>query len=178
MADDLNNDKPLTTPQKRFCKNVIKGDNLARAAQNAGLMSQGYSSYLMRQPKIRQELARLLETEGVDDERLAKKLNEILDATLVKKDGGKEYPDYPTQLRAVETVFKVKRDIAADGSVESRTQINIILNPEMIKGLKDSKALSKEEIIDLEETMDGEYAPREEERNTEEEKETNKTDPA
>lgn len=161
MADNLDDKKPLTVPQKRYCKNVLKGDNLTVAAQRAGLMSQGYGSYLMRQPKIRQELARLLETEGVDDARLAKKLDEILDATLVKKDGGREYPDYPTQLRAVETVFRVKRDIAADGSTVSQTQINIVLSPELLKGLKDSKVLSEEEIIELEEIEESEYAPKE-----------------
>lgn len=146
--------KPLQVEEpsrkhKKFIQNVAKGQNLTRAATNAGFMSPGYGSYLMRQPIIRDGLARVMEKAGATDENVANVLGEGLGAIMVKKDGGKEYVDYETRRRYAELILKTKKDIDSVGSNVSNTQINIVVTPELAKGLVDSGAVTIEEIEEL-----------------------------
>ena len=139
----------LNLKHKRFIKKKATGASNALAAQTAGFVSEKYGSYLMKQPIIRDALARELERVGANDERVANVLGEGLEATLVKKDGGREYVDYEVRRRYAELILKVKKDLEADGSNISNTQINIVLSPELVKGLIDSGAVTEAEIIEL-----------------------------
>ena len=155
----------LNLKHKRYIKNRAQGKSKALSAQTAGFVSEKYGSYLEKQPIIRDALARELERVGATDDRVANVLGEGLDATLVKKDGGREYVDYEVRRRYAELILKVKKDLEADGSNVSNTQINIVLSPELVKGLVDSGAVTEAEVIELQ------HEPIEEKDGTKEERE-------
>jgi len=143
-------EKELNTQHKKFIKNVAAGQKYSVAADRAGFHGTGYGSYLMRQPKILTALECELEKQGIDDGYLVNKIKEGLEAFYVKKDGGQEYPDFHAIEKMIRTVLLVKKDIAEGGDVRN-TQVNIILSPELMKGLVDSGKITDieaEEVID------------------------------
>ena len=139
----------LNVRQRKLVREVAKGKSADKAGSLVGY-DTSYARWLMTQPKMRAELAIEMEKAGVTDKKVAETLRDTLDATLVKKDGGKEYPDYQTRLRAAEVVLKAKKDMDSDGGKTQNTQINIVLTPDTLKSMKDCGYITDAEVVELE----------------------------
>jgi len=135
-----------------FIGNVLAGKSIKDSSLAAGFGHQrGYG--LMKNPAIRNELQRQMETAGITDQYLAKKIRDGLNAkTVPRRDGGKRYDDQFTRKQWADLAIKVKGGYAPE-KIESEVKvIQLVIDGNMINALKDSKALSKEELAELQHT--------------------------
>jgi len=100
----------------------------------------------MRQPKIQTELQLALEKAGLTDDTIAEKLREGQEATYVKKDGGKAYPDYHARHKYVDTQIKIGGGYAPEKHEIQQKKLVVILSPELRKGLIDAEAMTEKEM--------------------------------
>lgn len=134
---------------KQFMKNVLDGDNVGIAAKRAGFISDKYGHYLMKQPVILTALQRVMEQKGLTDEYIAKKIKQGLNAYYVKKDGGKKYPDFHARDKFVDKVLKVRGDYAPEKHQIEEKRITLVITPDFLKGLVDSKTISKDDVLEF-----------------------------
>lgn len=158
MAKPLDKNRPTNRKQKKFIKKVAETLDVPRSAAMAGY-EPGYGSFLMKQPRIMSELQVALEKAGLDDDVIANKLKEGLEAYYVKKDDGTEYPDFHAREKYIVDLIKVKGGFAPEKHEIKQEKLTLIVTPEVIKGLKDAKAVTEAEL----EVLDAEVI--EEERN-------------
>ena len=145
----------LNIRHRRFVNNVLTGKSFRKSALLAGFRDTGYGSFLMKQPFILNALAEIMEKQGITDDRIAKKVKEGLNAYLVRRDGGKQSPDFHARHKYVETYLDITGKKAPQKIESEHREIVIIFTPEVLKGLKDSGAITeedmqKENIIDAE----------------------------
>lgn len=152
----------LLPAHRKFIKHVLNGRPVTHASQLAGFGRQtGYD--LMKNPAIQNELARQMEKVGITDNYLAKKIKQGLNArTAPQKDGGTRYDDQFVRKQWADIAIRVKGGYAPEKIQTEHKIIQLVIDGNMVKALKDSKALSKKEIeeleaIDHEEIIDAEF---------------------
>lgn len=152
MTTNLSKDAELTIKQRKFVKNRLGGDNRALAARKAGFVSEGYGSFLDRQPHIQTALQLALENKGLTDDKVADVLDDGLKSFYVKKDGGTEYPDFHAREKYLVDLIKIKGGFAPEKHEVTEKRIILMITPGFKKGLKDSGLIGEEEekIIDAE----------------------------
>jgi len=145
MAKQLTK-KTTNRKQKKFVKKLVEtGGNIAQATDLAGY-APGHGYHLMKQPKIQTELQLALENAGLTDDTIADKIKEGQEATYVKKDGGKPYPDYHARHKYVDMQIKVGGGYAPEKHEIRQEKLVVILSPELRKGLLDAEALTEDEM--------------------------------
>lgn len=152
MSANLSKNAKPTIKQRKFIKNRLSGDNKALAARRAGFVSEGYGSFLDRQPMIQTMLQQALEKKGLTDDKVADVLDDGLKSFYVKKDGGVEYPDYHAREKYLVDLIKIKGGFAPEKHEITEKRIILMITPDFKKGLKDSGLIGDEEekIIDAE----------------------------
>jgi hypothetical protein len=145
MAKQLTK-KPINRKQKKFIKKMIEADgNVAKATDLAGY-EHGYGYHLMKQPKIQTELQQALERADLTDDTLADGIKEGQEATYVKKDKGKAYPDYHARHKYYDMQIKIGGGYAPEKHEIKQEKLVVILSPELRKGLIDAEAMTEKEI--------------------------------
>jgi len=106
----------------------------------------------MRQPKIQSELQLALDNAGLGNDVIASKIQEGLEATYVKKDGGTQYKDYHAIHKYLDMAVKIGGGYAPEKHEIKQEKLTLIVTPEVIKGLKDARAITEAdlEILDAE----------------------------
>jgi len=144
MGEPLKSTK-LNRKHKKFVKALAKTGDVRRSTQLAGYEDPTYGSFLQRQPHIQTALQQALEKEKLNDDKVASEIKNGLKATYVKKDGGQEYTDHHARHKYLDTLIKIKGGYAPEKHEIRQEKLNLIVTPDVIKGLKDAKAISKEE---------------------------------
>lgn len=140
----------LAPKHYQFIGGLLSGKSIKDASLNAGFgQASGYD--LMKNPAIRNELQRQMEVAGIDDKYLALKIKQGLNArTVPQKDGGKRYDDQFVRKQWADLAIKVKGGYAPE-KIESEVKvIQLVIDGNMIQALKDSRAVSNEELASLE----------------------------
>lgn len=148
MAEPL---KKTTTnrKQKKFVKALAQTGNVKKSASLAGY-DPDYGSFLKRQPHIQTALQKAIDDAGLDDVKVTDKIDEGLKATYVKKDEGKKYPDFHARHKYLDTLLKIRGDYAPEKHEIRQEKLTLIITPDVLKGLKDSKSIEKDEVIEAE----------------------------
>lgn len=145
MAKPLDISKPTNRKQKKFIRKVVETGDVPRAASLSGYES-GYGSFLMKQPRIMSELQEALDKEGLGNSKIAEMLKEGLEAYYVKKDGGVEYPDFHARDKTIDKLIKIGGGYAPEKHEIRHEKLTLIVTPEVIKGLKDARAITDADI--------------------------------
>lgn len=112
----------LTGRDRLFVTNVLKGMpkteamKLAAAAIGMQMTDAGANqaaSKTLDKPAVESAIVSALEAAGVTDEKIAKKIDEGLDATAFTQTGI-EHDDFKTRLGYIQTVLRVKGQLGAD----------------------------------------------------------------
>jgi hypothetical protein len=105
--------RPLTFRQRRFIEGKLCGYSSARAARRAGYsesVSQKADRIILRSPNVQAAFHELLTAAGVTDELLAQRVNEGLDAVIVRRFRYDEFVavNYRERRLMVELVLRLK----------------------------------------------------------------------
>jgi len=141
--------KKTNRKHQKFVKALARTGNASRAADIAGY-NQSYGRWLKTQPQIQTALQQVLEEEELNDDRVAKEIKNGLEATYVKKDGGEEYPEWHARHKYLDTLVKIKGGYAPEKHEIRQEKLTLIVTPDVIKGLKDSKAITDDEAKAIE----------------------------
>ena len=137
--------KELTNKHKRFVRNTIAGMSSAMAASRAGY-APSYGKNLLQQPAVRTELALQMQKAGITETLLAKKLREGLNAqTPPKREGGQQYEDQFVRKQFLDVIFKLRGDYSSIKTEHTEKRITILMDSNMVKSLRDSRAITAEE---------------------------------
>ena len=138
--------KGTNRKQKKFVKKVIEtGHNIRKATDLAGY-EPGYGYHLMKQPKIQNEIQLALERAGLTNDSLADGIKEGQEATYVKKDKGKAYPDYHARHKYYDMQVKIEGGYAPEKHEIKQEKLVVVLSPELRKGLLDAEAMTEDEM--------------------------------
>jgi len=150
---ELGNGEPtgITSRQRKFIKAVVQGNTYRAAAIKAGYQSPDYGSILMKQPHIRTALQAYMHKAGITDELIARKLKEGLNAkTVPRSEGGKRYDDQFVRKQFLDIVLRIRGDYAPEKFEAVNKQITLVIDNKMLEALKDSKALTEADVVELE----------------------------
>ena len=105
--------RPLTVKQKKLIKGVAEGKTQKQAAIDAGYSpkcADEIASQQLNKDSVKQTLQQLMEKMGLSDDELLVKHKELLNAKRQVSDGTKlvDLPDYQTQIRALDSAYKLK----------------------------------------------------------------------
>ena len=135
-------DKPLNRKQNKFKKKILSGKNVREAAELSGYGSS-YGYHLMEQPKVISALQTAIEKEGIDDQFIVQRIKSGASAMIPAKFiGGKSTPDHKTRFPYIKLVLNLRGDLKPDAQIVQNKQINIIMSPDFVKGLIDSKKIT------------------------------------
>jgi len=139
--------KGITKREKtatKFARKLVQHGNKELAAKQCGLAPK-YGYQIARQPEFLTALQIVLDEEGLDDLVVAETIKKGLSAFYVRKDGGKEYPDFHAIEKYLTQLIKIKGGYAPEKTehIEKRMVFNV--TPEAIKALRDCE-VPKEEI--------------------------------
>ena len=145
MAKQLT--KKKTNPkQKKYAKKYVEtGGNVAKATDLAGY-APGHGYHLMKQPKIQTEIQKALVDAGLTDNTAAERIEEGQKAMYVKKDKGKEYPDWHARHKYLDMQIKIGGGYAPEKHEIKQERLVVILSPELRKGLIDAEAITEDEM--------------------------------
>ena len=130
---------------------MLQGLNAGDSAIKAGFANRAYGYKLKNQEDIKQALTEMMERSGINEELIAKKLKEGLDAmTVPRRDGGRQYEDHFIRKQFLDMVFKVRGDYAPERMESIQKTIQITLDGDLIRALRDSNVLDAQEIEYLE----------------------------
>jgi len=140
----------LTHQHRKFVEGLSEGLTQEKAAIRAGF-SGSYGKDLARVPQIKTLLMEKLEEKGLNEDKIADKLAEGLDAMAPpRKDGGTLYPDNFVRKQYLDLLCRIRGDYAPEKSEHTEKTIQITLDLGMLKSLKDSGMLSKDDADILE----------------------------
>jgi len=153
----------LMPAHRTFIKHLLSGKPINRAGTLAGFGHQtGYD--LMKNPAIQNELARQMEKAGITDQYLAKKVKQGLNArTVPQKDGGTRYDDQFVRRQWADLAIKVKGGYAPEKIESEHKVIQIVIDSNMLGALKDARAISDVELVDIQALEHTPIEPNEEE---------------
>ena len=138
----------ITLQQRKFVKEVVKGNSLRQASRNAGL-SPTYGSFLKKQDSIKSMLVEEFAKIGIDDALIAKKIKQGFNAkTKPLKEGGKQYEDQFVRKQFIDMAMRARGDYAPDELNINQRVIHVHVTPEVAKGLIDAGVVDKEEFIE------------------------------
>ena len=148
----------LATQKKKqlLAKNVMKslgeGGTVKDAALATGYNAE-YGSELVRHDEaVRNYLFAEMEKVGITSPLVATKMYEGLHAmTPPKKEGGERYEDYFVRKQYLDMYFRLRGMYAPEKHEIQEKKVVIIMTADTVKGLLDSRAITEEEILDLEE---------------------------
>lgn len=140
----------ITRQHRKFAEGLSEGMKQEEAALYAGF-SGSYGKDLARHPEIKSLLLQKLEEKGLNEDRIAEKLDEGLDAMAPpRKDGGTLYPDNFVRKQYLDLLCRIRGDYAPEKSEHVEKKIQITLDLGMLKGLHDSGLLSAKDVEILE----------------------------
>jgi len=140
----------LTRAHRKFVEGLSEGMTQENASVYAGY-SPSYGKDLARHPEVKSLLLQKLEEKGLNEDKIAEKLDEGLDAMAPpRKDGGKLYPDNFVRKQYLDLLCRIRGDYAPEKSEHIEKKIQITLDLGMLKSLKDSGMLSTEDANILE----------------------------
>lgn len=122
--------------RKMILAAAIAGENIRDAAIATGLSPKtagSQASMILKEPQVIKSFQDLLD-EVVPNERLTKKYGDLLEATKILSinstdpDGMIDVPDYPTQLRAADSISKLKGLIVDKQAFEGLKPILLVEN--------------------------------------------------
>lgn len=108
--------KGLTTKERKFIKEMLKGKSPSQAALVIGYKSRNMGRLNMRKPAVQTAMQEALEKAGLSDSKLAQKFKALLDAKrpVVINNEIVDTEDSPTQLRTAVEVCKLKNSYPAE----------------------------------------------------------------
>jgi hypothetical protein len=146
-------DKGLNRKQHKFKREILKGNSVREAAELSGY-GGSYGYHLMEQPKIISAIQVELDKQGIEDEFIVKRIKQGCNAYLVKSGMGgvKKYPDFKARESYIKLVLNLRGDLKPDAQIVQNKQINIVMSPDFVKGLVDSKKITavEAEVISTE----------------------------
>ncbi len=147
ISKDKSQESKLTLKQRKFLKYYLESGNITQSALKAGyaLGQSGFEN--LQKPLIQFAYQKLLDKNGITDERLNKVLDEGLGSTKVigylhqykKKKGGKiekvqpdevisseflDVPDHPTRHKYLETGLKLKERLNTKEKIEVTGEVS------------------------------------------------------
>ena len=148
MGEKKNKTTGLTKKQKVFADGVLAGKSQTQAAVDAGFRQPtNYGSALMSRDHIREYLFHKFEEVGIDNDLVAMKMKDGMDAmSPPKKDGGKQYEDWFTRRLYLDMYFRLRGLYAPEKTEHVEKRIVINMTPELVKGLLDSGAIDSQEL--------------------------------
>lgn len=148
----LSLDKPLNRKQHKFKKNILRGKNVQEAAELSGYGSS-YGYHLMEQPKMISALQLEFRKQGIEDEFIVQRIKQGMNAMVPEKyKGGPKSPDHKTRFPYIRMVLNLRGDLKPEAQIVQNKQINIVMSPDFVKGLIDSKKITplEAEVIEAE----------------------------
>lgn len=140
----------LTRQHRKFVEGLSEGMTQENASVYAGY-SPSYGKDLARHPEVKSLLLQKLEEKGLNEDRIADKIDEGLDAMAPpRKDGGTLYPDNFVRKQYLDLLCRIRGDYAPEKSEHIEKKIHITLDLGMLKSLKDSGMLTAEDANVLE----------------------------
>jgi len=154
--------KTLDRHHRKFVEGLSEGLSNSKAAVAAGF-SGHYGRQLAQMPAIKTLLLQRLEEKGLNEDKIADKLAEGLDAMAPpRKDGGTLYPDNFVRKQYLDLLCRIRGDYAPEETVHTERTIQLVLDASMIKALKDTNFIDAEEV----EVLEAEIVPEDEARHT------------
>lgn len=134
-----------TYKQKKFITAMAKGFNAGDAAIKAGYSDKAYGYYLKGLDSIKSILVKEMERAGVNEELIAQKLREGMDALTVPKVPGEDrrFEDHFIRKQFLEMAIKIRGDFAPEKVESVRKEIKLVIDSHLIKALKDSKVIGE-----------------------------------
>ena len=140
----LKEDTALLPKMKKYARRVAETGEIIRSATDVGYRGN-YGSQLMKNPKILTAIQQEMDNLNVDTEAIVRKIKQGLNAYRVIKDGGKKYKDFHAQHKFLDMVLKIRGDYAPEKHEIRQEKLTLIITPEVLKGLKDSEAITDAE---------------------------------
>lgn len=137
----LKEDTPLKPRMKKYVRRLAQTGEIMKAATDVGYKQGQYGSQLMKNPKIQTALQEELDALGVDKQLVVRKLKQGLNAYRVIRDGGKKYKDFHAIHKYLDMYMKLEGHYAPEKHEIKQEKLIMVITPETIKGLKDSKAI-------------------------------------
>lgn len=151
-SNQLVEDKPLNRKQNKFKKQILSGKTVREASELTGYGST-YGYHLMEQPKMISALQLAMEQENIDDQFIVQRIKQGASAMIPAKFiGGKNSPDHKTRFPYVKLILNLRGDLKPEAQIVQNKQINIVMSPDFVKGLIDSKKITaiEAEVIEAE----------------------------
>jgi hypothetical protein len=146
-----------TQMQKNFAKNFVETGKVGKSALKAGYSNASHGSSLMKTEAVQTAIQQEMFNQGITDTLLSKKMKDGLGANYPAKFSAKtgqllqeEAPDFYTRKQYIDMILKIRGDYAPEKHQIEKKEIVIILNAEVVKGLKDAKAITDVEAEVLE----------------------------
>ncbi len=137
----LKEETPLLPKMKKFARRVAKTGEVLKSATDVGYKGN-YGSQLMKNEKIQTAIQVEMDRIGTTTEKVARKIDEGMDAYRVIRDGGKKYPDFHVRKEYIDMAVKIRGDYAPEKHQITQEKLVLIITPETIKGLKDAEAIT------------------------------------
>ena len=141
----LKKDTPLLPKMKKFARRVAKTGEVIKSGTDVGYKGN-YGSQLMKNPKIQTAIQIEMDRIGTTTEKIARKIDEGMDAYRVIRDKGKKYPDFHVRKEYIDMAVKIRGDYAPEKHQITQEKLVLIITPETIKGLKDAEAITESEV--------------------------------
>ncbi len=155
----------LLPKMKKFARRVAKTGEIMKSANDVGYKGN-YGSQLMKNEKIQTAIQVEMDKQGTTTEKIAQKIDEGMDAYRVIRDGGREYPDFHVRKEYIDMAVKIRGDYAPEKHEIRQEKLTLIITPEVLKGLKDSEAITDAEAdVITAEVIDAEHTSSAEEEN-------------
>jgi hypothetical protein len=91
-------------------------------------------------------LKKRLEEAGLNEEKIASKISDGLEATAPpRKDGGTLYPDQFVRKQFLDLLLRIRGDYAPEVSEHVEKVIHVTIDRDMVKSLRDSGFIAEDE---------------------------------
>jgi len=115
----------LSLQQKQLIRYISEGHPVSKAAELAGFPASSTKSHvyeMMQRPAFKSALATLMDSQGLNDDRLLEVLRGGLEA--VRPDGN---PDHQTRLKSLELALKIRGSFSPEKSLKATVDLGQIL---------------------------------------------------
>lgn len=140
----LKKDTPLKPRMKKYARKVAQTGEILKSANDVGYKGN-YGSQLIQNPKIQTAIQVEMDKQGTTTEKIARKIDEGMEAFRVIRDKGKEYPDFHVRKEYVDMALKIRGDYAPEKHEIRQEKLILVITPETIKGLKDAGAITDDD---------------------------------
>ena len=137
----LKDDTPLKPRMKKYARKVAQTGEILKSANDVGYKGN-YGSQLIQNPKIQTAIQVEMDKQGTTTEKIARKIDEGMEAFRVIRDKGKQYPDFHVRKEYVDMALKIRGDYAPEKHEIRQEKLILVITSETIKGLKDAGAIT------------------------------------